>query len=32
MTKDHENGTATITMMVSNDMGSFEVEATCPER
>ena len=28
MTKDHENGTATITMMVSNDMGSFEVEAT----
>ena len=28
MTKDHENGTATVTMMVSNDLGSFEVQAT----
>ena len=28
MTKDHENGTATVTMMVSNDMGAFEVQAT----
>ncbi|OUU19090.1 MAG: hypothetical protein CBC05_00545, partial [Crocinitomicaceae bacterium TMED45] len=28
MTKDHENGTATVTMTVSNDMGAFEVQAT----
>ena len=28
MTKDLENGTATISMTVSNDLGAFEVEAT----
>jgi hypothetical protein len=28
MTKDLEDGTATITMTVSNDLGAFEVEAT----